>query len=378
VVNMHQAGKALLGFALRGENIPDEFLSSFAQKASVGKLVTRDSVKLRKEQEENSKHEARKVSFSASGSSNAMPSEITSDRKVSWSSARTSLRAPPPQEEYVNDSDDSVASSEYEDDFEAEEGLSVPRARIGSISKAARRSSLEVAKERKDSKLGLDVSAFNEEVRRKSSFAKGDSRRKVSWNGSAQQRSILDIPQAAKDDIEAPEVDGTIDEAARRSSLTLAKKRKSSLKAKQAELARQGVTASQGTERVLEEGRLFASGVEGDAGTEDGYKALSFVFPDGSDEFMLYDPARGPRDPTLKLSLTSKHMVTGISHLEVAPGINANCFSVNLNGTKTIVELASPDSALIAELHTRVIAVIQAKAAAPAKRGGMSVLFGSQ
>merc|ERR1712070_110741 len=114
--------------------------------------------------------------------------------------------------------------------------------------------------------------------RRKSSFAKGDPRRKVSWNGSAQTRSILDVREMAGPEPEAPDVEGTIDEAARRSSLTLAKKRKSSIKAKQAELAKQGVLKVPGAEKVVEEGRLFALVDEAD---ED-YMAYSFVFPDGS------------------------------------------------------------------------------------------------
>jgi hypothetical protein len=42
------------------------------------------------------------------------------------------------------------------------------------------------------------------------------------------------------------------------------------------------------------------------------------------------------------------------------------------------VEVASANAAVISELHQRISAVISAKEAAPAKRGGMSVLFGNK
>jgi len=376
---MASAGKALLGLAFRGEDVPDDFLSSF----SVGKLVTRDSVKLRKEQSGNTGSGARKVSFSSSqaaaAAAMAESAPNTLGRKVSFSSQRSSDRQ---QAQYVNEDEDSTQSDD-DDDYDEEEDSNfgaLPRARIGSISKAARRSSLEIAKERKGSKVNFDESAKrgDADTRRKSSFANNpDSRRKVSFNGNAQQRNQLDLRMASGPDPEAPDIEGTVDEAARRSSLTLAKKRKSSVKAKQAEMARQGVMKPTGGS-IVEEGQVFACFPA--EGGED-FTPLSFVFQDGSDMFMLYDPKFGPRNPTLDVQLSAKHSAGAITHVEMEDGANANSFDLTLftqDGPKVLVEIASPDSALIGELHHRMEIMIEAKHSQPAKKGGMSVLFGKK
>jgi hypothetical protein len=373
---MSSVGKVLLGLAFKGESVPEDFPGDLA--TSMGKLVQRDSLQVRKEQQEKSKYGSRKVSFS-SGTESAPGTHPNQERTISWSSQKNSITL----DDYVNDEEadevdtdtDSVDSYSDNDTFEADSNFGkLPTSSSGSISQAAGRSSLEVTK--KNSKL-VDQSSV-EDSRRKSSFAKGDARRKVSWNGAAQTRSPLDIKLPCVPDPDAPNLDGTIDDAARRSSLTLAKKRKSSVKARQVEMARKGSASVQSAgqfagARIVEEGSIMARFPE----ESEDWNALSFVFEDGKDKFLLYDPKLGPRHPTLDQNLSAHHSVSSIAHVDDGAK-TMNSFSIELNtsgGTEILVDLASHDPALISELRQRIAAVVMVKEQAPAKRGGMSALF---
>ena len=88
-----------------------------------GKLVQRDSLQVRKEQQEKSKYGSRKVSFS-SGTESAPGTHPNQERTISWSSQKNSITL----DDYVNDEEadevdtdtDSVDSYSDNDTFEAD------------------------------------------------------------------------------------------------------------------------------------------------------------------------------------------------------------------------------------------------------------------